>query len=343
MRMAVTGGSGFIGTNLIADAVRRGHEVVNYDILPPRDHRQRPLWRPVDILKGSDLTGNIRDWAPDVAVHLAATTDLVESKGLAYYSSNTVGVENILSALSATPSVTRVIFASTMLVCRYGHTPSAPEEYAPNTLYGESKMIGERRVRAIESHYAWTIIRPTSIWGPYCDQPYKPFLRAVTRGRYFHPGDRPVSKALGFVGNTVYQIFRLLEAREFDIHRKTFYLLDYPGTTIRDWAGRVQALSGAPPIRTLPVWVLRGAGHMGDLLRYIGWKNPPMSSFRLRNMLTSSTFDGSDRERIVGALPYSLDDGVRLTLDWLGGKGVPDAHPETEANLATQDLMGTGR
>ena len=324
MRIAVTGGSGFIGTNVIAEAVERGHEVINLDIAPPRCGEQQQYWRQVDLLNGPLLTNTLTSFAPEAILHLAARTDLVESDALRHYAVNTDGVANLLESAARLRHLRRVIFASTMLVCRYGYTPASEHEYCPNTAYGESKVAGERLVRTAALPYVWTIVRPTSIWGPWCEEPYKRFLTSVCRGMYVHVGSRAVPKALGFVGNTVFQLFRLLDCPEATANARTFYLLDYPGTTIKDWANSVQAIAGARRIPTVPLWSLRCAAYAGDLLKYSGWKNPPMTSFRLANMTTPSRFDTLALERLAGPLPYSLDEGVRLTLAWLAATlGIP--------------------
>ena len=60
-RVIVTGGSGFIGSNLVAFYRDCGADVINIDKLPPRDEAQRPLWREADIVdEQSRLTYRIR-------------------------------------------------------------------------------------------------------------------------------------------------------------------------------------------------------------------------------------------------------------------------------------------
>jgi nucleoside-diphosphate-sugar epimerase len=44
MKAFITGGSGFIGTNLVADLSSDGVEVLNYDRSPPLDPGHRPYW-----------------------------------------------------------------------------------------------------------------------------------------------------------------------------------------------------------------------------------------------------------------------------------------------------------
>jgi len=45
MRILVTGGSGFIGTNLVAELLRRDDAVLNFDSSAPRCDEQAGLWR----------------------------------------------------------------------------------------------------------------------------------------------------------------------------------------------------------------------------------------------------------------------------------------------------------
>lgn len=50
MRILVTGGSGFIGTNLVDYYLSKGEEVINFNIAPPKNAQHKPYWRKVDIL-----------------------------------------------------------------------------------------------------------------------------------------------------------------------------------------------------------------------------------------------------------------------------------------------------
>jgi nucleoside-diphosphate-sugar epimerase len=203
-----------------------------------------------------------------------------------------------------------------MLVCRNGYTPVSDTDYCPNTLYGTSKVEGERLVRSNTS-LPWVIVRPTSIWGPWFGEPYRSFFAAVFAGRYVHPGKTVVNKALGFVGNVVHQLAQLLGADLRSVHRRTFYLCDYPHYSVHDWAESVAKTANARAIRTVPSSVLQLAAWCGDFAKVIGYKNPPLTSFRLRNMLTPSRFDVSSLLAVVGQTPYSMQEGVDLTVRWM--------------------------
>ena len=80
---------------------------------------------------------------PEYVLHLAARADLT-GKTLQEYSTNTIGVENVIKICNEVPSIKKVIFTSTQLVCRVGYVPLSADDYCPPNLYGESKMIGEK-------------------------------------------------------------------------------------------------------------------------------------------------------------------------------------------------------
>ena len=143
-RILVTGGSGFIGTNLVEALIADGHSVLNIDIATPRMAGHLECWRNVDILDALRLKRAFVDFRPDLVVHLAARTDLDEKRSLSGYAANVAGTSNIVEAIEQAGSVNRSLFASSRLVCRIGHTPSDDLDYCPTTLYGQSKVEGEK-------------------------------------------------------------------------------------------------------------------------------------------------------------------------------------------------------
>lgn len=322
MRVVITGGSGFIGTNVVEQSLSHNAAVLNLDIATPRNPTHRPHWRHVDILDGPSLKRQIIDWQPTHIVHLAARTDLDESAGLGGYAANIEGVANLIAAIDGLSGLERVIFASSMLVCRNGYVPKGDDDYCPVTLYGESKVIGEGMVRqATCLPCSSVLVRPTSIWGPWFDVPYKSFFLTINKGYYVHPGRDQINKATGFVGNATHQLLGLLTAPLNRVQGKTFYLQDYQSIAVRKWANAIQRELGAPSIRELPIVLLKGAAIAGDTLKKLGWQNPPLTTFRLRNMLTSSQFDMEELKEVVGTLPYSMEEGVNITVNWLRKTG----------------------
>jgi nucleoside-diphosphate-sugar epimerase len=315
-RVLVTGGSGFIGTNLVAHHLALGDEVLNLDIAPPRQPAHAAHWQRVDLLDAPALERAVAAFAPQAVLHMAARTDLGGNSVLDY-PANTEGVSNLVRALRALPALDLAVFASSMLVCRIGYRPSAEDDYAPSTPYGESKIEGERRVRREAGEaFPWIVLRPTSIWGPWFGTPYRDFFEAVARGWYVHPRRHQIRRSYGFVLNSVYQIDRLVATRAEGLLHRTVYLADYEPIELKAWAGLIQHELKAWPVREVPLAVLQAAALVGDVLKAVNLRSP-MNSFRLNNLLTEAILDTGPMQAAIGPLPHDLRSAVAITCRWM--------------------------
>ena len=318
MKILVTGSSGFIGTNLLELLLKKPHEVLGLDVKPPYLKHHHQFFKVCNLLDGALLTKTVEGFGPDMVVHLAARTDLDETYDLHGYAVNMEGVGNLIQSIEAAGTVSRCIFTSTQLVCRTGFIPENVNIYCPDTLYGKSKELGEKLVRDHDGgQVQWCLIRPTTIWGPGMLPHYHRLFKMIAKGRYFHVGHKPLFKSYGYVGNTVHQFLKLLEAPANLIHQQTFYLADYEPLSLRAWTEAIRQELGAPLIRTLPQSVAKAAAQIGDFINILGFPGYPFNSFRLKNVLTEYIFDISRLKSVCGPLPYSMPQGVKETVSWL--------------------------
>lgn len=318
-RILVTGGSGFIGTNVVAALLARGVAVRSIDIAPPQDARHAAVFRRTDICDAADLAAAFDNFAPDAVIHLAARTDLLGS-GIDDYAANIIGTDNLLAAADR-PGIRRVLFASSMLVCRLGYLPTGPIDYAPGTAYGASKVESERRVRAADPGRRRIILfRPTSIWGPWFGEPYRNFFDAVIAGLYVHPDGAATRRSYGYIDNAVAQIEALLAAPPAALGDRLYHLADYQPTDIGAWADLIAAAAGRRRPRRIPLPVMRGIGRAGDALKALGWARPPMTSFRLANMTMNAVQDTAPMAELCPILPVGEAEGVARTVAWLRRK-----------------------
>jgi nucleoside-diphosphate-sugar epimerase len=317
-RLLVTGGSGFIGTNVVGGFLEDGYAVLNIDTAAPKDPTHTPYWRRIDILDKAGLEEAFTSFRPELVIHLAARADLDERRHLAGYATNIEGVTNVINAIVAAGSVERSFFTSSRLVFDLGYEPEHERDYHASTLYGLSKAHGEELIRDAPSALGtWTILRPTGIWGPWFGTPYKDFFRAINRGLYVHPGTRKVYKAYGYVENSVYQIKRLASAPRLEVHAKSFWIADYPPVLVRYWAELIRDTMHARRIATVPVPALKVGALVGDAIQRIGLGHAPLTSFRLNNMVSDMLYDTGPLEALVGRLPFTLEQGVERTAAWL--------------------------
>jgi UDP-glucose 4-epimerase len=158
MRFVVTGGAGFIGSNLVDRLLQLGHAVVAYDNLStgrPKFLAEAARSSNFTFLEGDTLNLDQLSAAlsgADFVFHLAANADVRYGtqhprKDL---EQNTLATFNVLEAMRAT-GVRRIGFASTGSI--YGEPDLFPTpETAPfpvqTSLYGASKLAGEGLIQA---------------------------------------------------------------------------------------------------------------------------------------------------------------------------------------------------
>lgn len=268
------------------------------------------------MLDRERLDSRIRSFRPTHVVHLAAATG-VHRKTLEEFAANTTGTDSLISSATAAGSLERAIFTSSLLVCRMGYVPKHDTDYRASTPYGQSKVEMEKIIRRRDIPFAWTIIRPISIWGPWFDEPYINFFKAVAGGWYFHIGSGRYRRSLGYVGNVVHQIHQILLAPTDTVDRKTFYVADENPLDLYVMANEIQTQLKARPIRHIPLPLARMMGRAGDVLLFAGFRKAPLTSFRLNNILTEYVYDLSPIVRIAGRDRYGYREGIAETIRWM--------------------------
>ena len=319
----VTGSSGFIGSYLVDYLEEKNYSVLGIDKTPPKNSHQKKNFIECDILDRERLNQIVKEFSPDIILHLAARIDLDEKKNIEGYASNIQGVENLVAVIEESSSIKRCIFTSSQLVCRAGYIPKDEYDYNPNNLYGESKVLTEKIVRERDGgKVEWCLVRPTNVWGPGMSPHYRKLFKLIQKGQYFHVSKRPLYKSYSYVGNIAYQYQKLMEAPVEQIHGKTLYLADYEPISLRYWTNLIQQELQARLIPTYPELITKLAAKVGDVIQVFGWRRFPFNSFRLNNMLTEYLFDLSETKKICGNLPYTTEQGVKEMVNWVKSEGI---------------------
>ena len=96
-----------------------------------------------------------------------------------------------------------------------------------------------------------------------------------------------------------------------------YYLTDYPALELKEWADMVSIEFNNKTTTEISIIPLTIFAKFGDFLQKTVWKNPPLTTFRLNNLITNMVYDTSKLEKLCGQLPYSLKEGVKITTEWM--------------------------
>jgi len=164
LKVLVTGGAGYIGSVVVAELLRAGHEPVVYDNLAKGHREAVPAHVPFlrgDIADHATVTHAIRDHDIEAVMHFAAFIEAGESMKSPerFFRNNTASTLSLLEALLEN-GVRRFVFSSTAAL--YGDPEHVPiretDRLKPTNAYGESKLLVEQMLawfhRIHGLHYA---------------------------------------------------------------------------------------------------------------------------------------------------------------------------------------------
>ena len=147
MKLAITGGTGFVGSHLIELALASGHDV---QALTRRDQPERAsvTWVKGDLSARDGLRELVH--GADAVIHVAGTISATTAAG--FEEGNVTGTLAMLAAATAGG------------LHRFVHVSSLAAREPKLSLYGASKSRGEDLVRS--SGLDWSIVRPPAVYGP---------------------------------------------------------------------------------------------------------------------------------------------------------------------------------
>ena len=178
MKFLVTGGAGFIGSNIVEELLKRGHTVRVLDnFATGKRENLKELEKDIELLEGDIRSYHIvRQAVKDIEIilHQAALPSVPRSINdpITTNEVNVMGTLNILDA-AKDEGVKRIVYASSSSV--YGDNPELPkrEDMLPNPLspYAVSKLAGEKYCQVFGKLYGieTVILRYFNVFGPRQD------------------------------------------------------------------------------------------------------------------------------------------------------------------------------
>jgi UDP-glucose 4-epimerase len=305
-RVLVTGGAGFIGSNLVRALAERGDEVRVLDNFST-GNRTNLAGVDAEVVEGElrsyeRVHNAVRD--VELVYHLGALGSVPRSVQDPL-TSNAVNVEGTLNVLLAArdAGVRRVVYASSSSV--YGSRASLPvtEETPPDPLspYGVAKLAAERycvSFSRVYDHLETVVLRYFNVFGPR-QSPFSQyaamvplFLTAVMRGEPITiDGDGEQSRGFTYVANAVDATLRAADTEA--ANGRIFNVSGVAPATVNEVADAIGRILGKPVQRRY------GPPRVGDI--------------------RASWADVTAARETLGWEPtIGLEEGLRLTADFLG-------------------------
>ena len=191
-QILVTGGAGFIGSNIVDELIVKKHTVVIVDNLATgniKNINKKAKFYKVSICDKKDIDTIFRKEKFDIVIHLAAQLDVRKSVLDPCFDAdvNIKGTLNILEACKDT-KVKKIIFSSSGGTI-YGECGlKAPDEQSfanPLSPYGVAKLSVEHYIKAYSALYGlkYTILRYANVYGPRQDANGEAGVIAIFIGR----------------------------------------------------------------------------------------------------------------------------------------------------------------
>ena len=324
MKILITGASGFIGSYIVEEALKRGFET--WAAVRKSSSRaflkdERIHFIELNLSSKQQLADQLRGQAFDYVVHAAGVTKCLNKAD--FRRINTEGTKNLVEALlEVKMPLKRLVFVSSLSVfgaikekmpydeIREGDTPQ------PNTEYGRSKLAAEQYLESLGNRVPYIILRPTGVYGPR-EKDYFMMAKSIKQHIDFAVGFQRQDITFVYVTDVVQAVFLALEKGETG---RKYFLSDgevYQSTTFSDL---IHEQLGRPWwLRiTAPTWVLRIVTFFGEYAGRMTGKVTALNNDKY-NILKQRNWrcDIEPARKELGFEPQvKLEEGVKTTIKW---------------------------
>ncbi|OAV64826.1 dTDP-4-dehydrorhamnose reductase [Bacteroidales bacterium Barb4] len=252
-KILITGASGFIGSFLVEEALRRGYEVwaavrSTSDLSRLPDGYVRLL---VDLPfhDAEALAERLREIAGkegrawDYVIHNAGLTKAVRKQD--FFRVNAEYTRNLTEALAIACPPKKFLLMSSLSSCGAGDEKTfrpirLDNPQRPNTVYGQSKLAAENYVQS-QSSFPYIILRPTGVYGPG-DKDYLIEIKSIRAGFDFAIGFTPQRITFIYVKDLASVAFLALEKEK--VRNREYFVADGDVYTDASFARMIQEVVG---------------------------------------------------------------------------------------------------
>ena len=329
MKILITGASGFIGSFIVEEALKRGFETwaaVRKSSSKAYLQDERINFIELNLSSKEQLVEQLKGKGFDYVVHAAGVTKCLNKQDFSRI--NTLGTKNLVDALMEVGMpLKRLVFISSLSIFGAIKEQQPYEEIRetdtpqPNTAYGKSKLEAEKYLESLGTRVPYIILRPTGVYGPR-EKDYFIMAKSIKGHSDFAVGYKRQDITFVYVQDVVQAVFLALEKGE---NGRKYFLSDglvYQSTTFSDL---IHEELGRPWwIRiTAPVWVLRIVTFFGEYIGRMTGKVTALNNDKY-NILKQRNWRCDIQPAIdeLGYQPkYDLKQGVKETIKWYKDNG----------------------
>jgi len=316
----ITGATGFVGSHLILKLIQQNWQISA--AIRSYSHQLPPNVTPVIIDDIDDTTSwyhALKDI--DIVIHLAARAHILQDKSTnpeaEFFKVNAEGTANLVKqAIQA--GIKHFVFISSIgamtTLTDQSLTENSPCQ--PDTPYGRSKLQAEQALinLANQSSMAWTILRPTLVYGPGNPGNMERLIQLVNRGLPLPFASVKNRRSFIFIGNLVDAIATSLTHPKAT--NQIFVVSDGQDLSTLQLIHKI-AYNLGQPCKVLPVppSLLKLAGYLGDALQCLSKRPIALNTSTINRLLGSLFVDTSHIQTTLNwQPPFTLDQGLKQTL-----------------------------
>lgn len=270
MKILVTGASGFIGSFIVEEALRREMEVwaaVRKSSSKKYLTDKRINFIELNLSSQKELEKQLAGHEFDYVVHAAGATKCLHTDD--FFKVNTEGTRHLVQALLALKMpIRRFVYLSSLSVFGAIKEQQPYQEISehdhprPNTAYGKSKLMAEQYLDSIGNDFPYIILRPTGVYGPR-EKDYFLMAKSIKGHTDFSVGFKRQDITFVYVTDVVQAVFLALDHGR---DGRKYFLSDGNVYQSSDFSNLIHDCLGRPWwIRIkAPVWVLRLVTFFGE-------------------------------------------------------------------------------
>lgn len=327
MKILITGASGFIGSFLVEEGLRRGDEVwAGVRSGSSRRYLQDRRIRFVELdfahpeILSEQLAACKQEYgAWDAVIHCAGVTKCLHKKD--FMQGNYVYTRRLVETLQALEMVPRqFVYISSLSVFgpirEKGYTPIEEKDTpSPNTAYGISKLESERYLQGL-SGFPYVIFRPTGVYGPR-EKDYFLMAKSIKRHVDFSVGYKRQDLTFVYVKDLVQAVYLALDKQ---VLRRAYFVSDGKVYASRAFSDLIQKELGEPYVIHIkcPLFVLKVVSLLAEKVAALFGKSSTLNGDKYKIMKQRNW--QCDISPLVSELSYrpdyDLERGVKEIIAW---------------------------